>query len=67
MKVHVSYTMQVDDDFRYAITHQWGECGRKATRREVQSYAQNVGTSIDDDVMQEWRDCEVCNPESDRD
>lgn len=63
MKVRVSYPVDADDDFRKAITHSWGECGRKATRGEIQSYCERVGSAQDDDLMQEYRDCEVCNPQ----
>lgn len=61
MKVRVSYVVNADDDFRKAICHQWGECGRKATRAEVQAYCERVGMAQADDLMQEYEDCEDCH------
>ena len=58
MKVRVSYVVNADDDYRKAICHQWGEHGRKATRAEVQAYCWRVGTALNDDLMEEYEDCE---------
>jgi hypothetical protein len=60
VKVRVQYTADISDDYRLALCHQWGECGRKATRAEVQQHLMLVGSSNDDDLMQEYDECDVC-------
>ena len=67
MRVRISYIVNADDDLRKAIRHQWGECGTKATRSEMQTYFRNVGEAEIDDLMQEYQDCDTgCHPERDR-
>lgn len=61
MKVHVSYTEEVDDDFRRAINAYYGKEGL-ATREEVKRWFRNYGSSMNVDVMFElgdgWKDDE---------
>jgi hypothetical protein len=59
VKVRVCYTVNADNDYRMAIRHSWGQCGTLATRQEVKDYCERVGSAEDDDLMQEWRDCET--------
>lgn len=63
MKVRVTYVVRAEDDFRMAICHSWGDCGRLATREEIKNYCERVGTAQDDDLMQEWADCPECQAE----
>ena len=60
VKVRVAYTVEVDDDYRMALGHSWGECGTLATRGEIQTAACLMGSNNDDDLMQEWADCPIC-------
>ena len=63
MKVVVHYVVDVDDDYRKALCHQWGEHGRKATRAEIKRHLEMVGSSNDDDMMWEYEECdEGCKP-----
>ena len=50
MKVHVSYTVDVGDDYRRAINHHYGKPGL-ATRDEVKSWLQANGSQGDTDLM----------------
>lgn len=63
MKVRVAYTVDVDDDFRLALAHHWGEHGL-ASRRDVRRHCELVGTTEDEDILQEWHDdpCPRCAP-----
>ena len=49
MKVHVSYTVTVDDFYRRAIRHHYGQEGL-ATRDEVKRWFEANGAAQDDDV-----------------
>jgi hypothetical protein len=51
MKVRVSYTVEVDDDYRRAIRLYYGEPGL-ASRAEVVQWLRSYGDSMDVDVMQ---------------
>lgn len=50
MKVRVAYTVEVDDFYRRAIRHHYGQEGL-ATRREVQDWLRQNGSSGDDDIV----------------
>lgn len=52
MKVRISYTEDVDDDFRRAIRIHYGGTGL-ATRLEVQRWFESYGSSENDNLMQE--------------
>ena len=60
MRVRVAYTATVDDDYRRALRHSWGECGTLATREEVRNALIAVGQSNDADLIEEWQECERC-------
>jgi hypothetical protein len=60
MKVRINYTTTVSDEWRMALRHQFGECGTLADRREVKDCLRLVGSNNDEDMMQEWQDCEDC-------
>lgn len=49
MKVHVSYTVVVDDFFRRAINEHFGREGL-ATRAQVRNWYESVGHSMDNDL-----------------
>jgi hypothetical protein len=50
MKVRVTYTTTVSDDYRRAINLFYGKPGL-ATRVEVQRWLADHGSSMDDDLM----------------
>lgn len=50
MKVRISYTEEIPDDFRRAINAYYGRTGL-ATRAEVQQWFWLYGQSMNDDVM----------------
>lgn len=54
MKVRVCYTVDVNDDYRRAIRFRFGQEGL-ATREEVVSFIKQNGSSVDDDLMFEYR------------
>ena len=54
MKVRVCYTVEVDDEYRRAISHHYGREGL-ASRKEVQAWLTRYGTSADDDITDELR------------
>jgi hypothetical protein len=60
MKVRVSYTAEVTDDYRRALAFYRGdESGRMATRQELKDWFWLNGQTEDDDIMQCWeRHCE---------
>lgn len=60
MKIRVSYTTNVGDDYRMALNHSFGECGTLANREDLKRYFERVGSSNDEDLMAEWQDCEDC-------
>lgn len=60
MRVRVAYTVNVDDDFRMAIRHHIGQCGTLATRAEIRQHFEMSGESEDDDLTQEWMECDEC-------
>lgn len=62
MKVRISYTVEVDDDYRKAISHFYG-IHTPATRTEVQEWCRDYGRSIEDDIMLEYENCNVCFPD----
>lgn len=53
MKVKVSYTVDVDDNFRRAIRAYHGQSGM-ATRAEVREWFKNHGHTMDDDLEYEY-------------
>ncbi len=57
MRVRVTYTVDVTDDYRRAIRAYYGLDGL-ATRAEVQQWLWNYGNSMDDDLMA-WAEEEV--------
>lgn len=52
MKIRVSYVVDVSDDYRRAIRRYYGESGM-ATRKEVQSFLRQNGSTLDDDLKYE--------------
>ena len=58
MRVRISYTVEVDDHFRRAISHHYG-VAHKATRYEVQAWFREFGESADDDVVQDLDEFEA--------
>lgn len=53
MKVRVTYTVEVSDEYRRALASYYGGAGL-ATREEVQAHHRVNGTSLDDDVMYDY-------------
>lgn len=51
MKVRVSYTIEVDDDFRRAINQYHGDPG-KASREIVKMWFIQYGQTMNDDLME---------------
>ena len=67
MRVRISYTVNVDEDFRMALRHRYGDHNTLATRAEIRQHFEMVGSSMDDDLMYEWANCdEGCQPEGNR-
>lgn len=56
MKVRVSYTIDASDDYRWAISHRYGNHERMATREEIVDWATTYGSQCDDDLIQEWQE-----------
>lgn len=54
MKVRISYTVDVDDEFRAAIRFYYGK-GGLASREEIINWVKQHGEDIDDDLMVEYR------------
>jgi hypothetical protein len=52
MKVRVSYTVEVNDDYRQAINDWYGKPGL-ASRDEVRQWLRAYGDSMDADLMRE--------------
>lgn len=52
MKVRVSYTVDVSDEYRRAIRKYYGQRGL-ATRAEVRAWQRAYGDSMDADLMSE--------------
>ena len=50
MKVRISYTIDVNDEYREAIRNHYGEKGL-ATREEVRAWAEIYGSSCDADIL----------------
>ena len=50
MRVRITYTVDVETDFRRAIRNWHGEKGL-ATRREIQEWFELYGASMNDDLM----------------
>lgn len=55
VKVHVDYTIDVDDNYRRAIRRYYGESGL-ATRDEVRNWLKTYGSSMDTDIMRDLDD-----------
>jgi hypothetical protein len=53
MRVRVTYTVNVTDDYRRAIRAYYGRDGL-ATRAEVQQWLWSYGNSMDDDLAEPW-------------
>lgn len=53
MKVSVSYSVEVDDHFRLALSHRFGR-PHPATRKEVQSWFKSNGDSGTDDLLHDY-------------
>ena len=53
MRVRVSYTVDVDDDFRRAINEYYGRPGL-ASREEIRNWYETFGSSQDADLM--WKE-----------
>ena len=58
MRVRISYTVEVGDDYRRAIRAFYGKDGL-ATREEVRAWVQRYGDSMDDDLMRGTEDEEL--------
>lgn len=55
MKVRVSYTTEVSDDYRYALYFErTGTTDRMATRQELKDWFWLYGQTMDDDIMMRW-------------
>ncbi len=52
MKVRIDYTIEATDVYRRAINHHYGRTGM-ATLPEVQSFVEDYGRSVDDDIQAE--------------
>jgi len=52
IKVQVTYTVEVDDDYRRAIRAYYGRSGL-ATRREVANWCRMFGETMDDELMRQ--------------
>lgn len=50
MKVRISYIVEVDDRFRRAIRHHYGETGL-ATRDELKRWFKQNGETMNDDIV----------------
>lgn len=50
MKVRISYTINVSDDYRRAISHYYGY-PHIATRQEVKDFVMTHGEQLDDEIM----------------
>lgn len=53
MKVKVSYTEEVPDEYRRAINRYYGKPGM-ATREEVKQWLRMFGSSMDDDLADSY-------------
>ena len=53
MHVKISYTVDVDDFFRRAISHHIGKT-HKATRKEIKQHFEAYGNSVNDDLVFEY-------------
>lgn len=53
MKVRVSYTVEVSDDYRRAIRHYFGQTGL-ATRDDVRRWLEMHGSSEDENLMYDF-------------
>jgi len=58
MKVRVSFTVDVDDEFRKALgAYDWcPTAGDIATRAEVKAWYESTAMSMDEDAMAEYQD-----------
>lgn len=54
MKVRVSYTTEVSDEYRAAINHHYGLPGL-ASREDVKRWLREYGSSADDDIMWDYQ------------
>lgn len=55
MKVRITYTAEVPDDYRRALALERGSTdGRMATRQELKDWFWLYGQTMDDDIMQRW-------------
>lgn len=57
MKLRVSYTVDVEDGYRRAVAHRYGETGKLATREELRHFFEQHGSSLDDDLRDEHGVC----------
>ena len=55
MKIRISYTVEIDDEFRRAIAFRLGD-ERKATIEQVRAWFEDNGRSCDDDLLSEYRE-----------
>lgn len=60
MRVRISYTVEVDDDFRRGIRRYYGK--GLATRQEVKDWCERYGNSEDDNIA--WQEQQVREGES---
>jgi hypothetical protein len=56
MKIRVRYTVEVDDGYRAAVRHYYGQTGL-ATRQELQQWFQEYGDTQDDDLSYDHEAC----------
>lgn len=54
MRVRVSFTVGVDDEFRRALSSYYGGSGM-ASREEIKRHYEVYGSSLGDDIMHEYR------------
>lgn len=53
MKIRVSYTVEIDENFRRAWRAYYGKSGL-ATRKELKEHFEKYGGLIDDDILTEF-------------
>jgi hypothetical protein len=53
MKVHVSYTVDVDDHYRRALNHYYAQPGL-ASHESLREHFRQNGHTLDDDIIYEY-------------
>ena len=58
MRVHICYTIEVDDRYRRALNQRYGKSGL-ADRRELKQHFEQHGGTLDDDLESDLQDAEA--------